>query len=50
MAYHGDDFLVECPTDSGQKLTLGEIAAEHAERLTRRFPRDAAGRRKGAAR
>ena len=43
--YYGDDFLVECPTGSGQKLTLWQIAAEHSRRLTSIFLRDAEGRR-----
>jgi hypothetical protein len=43
--YYGDDFLVECPTGSGQKRTLWQIAAEHSRRLTRIFLRDADGRR-----
>jgi len=43
--YYGDDFLVECPTGSGQKLTLWQIAAEHSRRLTSLFLRDADGRR-----
>ena len=43
--YYGDDFLVECPTGSGQKLTLWQIAAEISRRLERVFLRDASGRR-----
>jgi len=27
-AYYGDDFTVECPTGSGQFLTLFEVAQE----------------------
>ena len=38
--YYGDDFTVECPTGSGRYLTLREIAAELARRLTRIFLRD----------
>ncbi len=31
--YYGDDFLVECPTGSGQMMTLWEVAAELERRL-----------------
>ena len=44
-AYYGDDFTVECPTGSGQHLTLFEIAQEYSERLISIFLRDAGGRR-----
>jgi hypothetical protein len=43
--YYGDDFKVECPTNSGQYLTLREIADELAMRLARIFLRDEKGRR-----
>ena len=43
--YYGDDFKVECPTHSGQYLTLAQIADHLSERLTRLFHRDANGRR-----
>ncbi len=43
--YLGDDFKVECPTGSGQWLTLWEVAAELSERLTRIFLNDASGQR-----
>jgi hypothetical protein len=43
--YYGDNFLVECPTGSGQKMNLFEVAREIAHRLTRIFLRDASGRR-----
>jgi hypothetical protein len=43
--YYGDTFRVECPTGSGQMLTLGEVAAELSRRLSRIFLRDADGRR-----
>ena len=43
--YYGDDFKVECPTGSGQFLTLLEIADELSRRLCRLFLRDAQGRR-----
>jgi len=35
--YYGDDFKVECPTNSGQYLTLNEIASELSDRLARIF-------------
>ena len=44
-AYYGDDFKVECPTGSGQMMTLLEVARELGERLCRIFLRDAAGSR-----
>ncbi len=37
--YYGDDFLVECPTGSGQKLTLWQIADHLSCRLTHIFLR-----------
>ena len=40
-AYYGDDFKVECPTGSGQMMTLLEVAKELGERLSRIFLRDA---------
>jgi hypothetical protein len=43
--YYGDDFKVECPTSSGQYLTLSEIADELSRRLIHIFTRDASGRR-----
>jgi hypothetical protein len=43
--YYGDDFKVECPTGSGQFITIAEVAAELSRRLTRLFLRDAHGRR-----
>jgi len=42
---NGDDFLIECPTDSGRKLTLQQIATELSGRLSALFLRDAHGRR-----
>ncbi len=35
--YYGDDFKVECPTGSGQFLTIKEIADELARRLVKIF-------------
>jgi hypothetical protein len=43
--YLGDDFKVECPTGSGQMMTLWEVAAELSRRLSHLFLRDADGRR-----
>lgn len=35
--YYGDDLRVECPTGSGQMMTLAEIAADLSQRLIRLF-------------
>jgi glycogen debranching enzyme len=43
--YFGDGVRVECPTGSGQMLTLAEVAAELSRRLSRLFLRDESGRR-----
>jgi hypothetical protein len=43
--YLGADFKVECPTGSGQMMTLWEVAAEISRRLSRIFLQDAQGRR-----
>ncbi len=43
--YYGDDFTVECPTGSGQKVTLWQAAREVSRRLTRIFLRGADGKR-----
>ena len=43
--YHGEDFKVECPTGSGQMMTLWEVAAEISQRLSRIFLRDGDERR-----
>jgi hypothetical protein len=43
--YYGDEFKVECPTGSGRYLTIEEICAELARRLTRIFLRDGNGQR-----
>jgi hypothetical protein len=43
--YFGDDFRVECPTGSGQMLTLWEVAQEISRRLARIFLKDTSGRR-----
>ena len=44
-AYYGEDFKVECPTGSGQRMTLLEVAKELGERLVRTFLKDASGAR-----
>ena len=43
--YYGDDFKVECPTGSGQYLTLNEAANELSRRLIAIFLRGSDGRR-----
>jgi hypothetical protein len=44
--YHfGDEFQIECPTGSGQYMTLWQIAAHLSQRLSKIFLRDANGRR-----
>jgi Mannosylglycerate hydrolase MGH1-like glycoside hydrolase domain/Glycosyl hydrolase family 63 C-terminal domain len=43
--YYGDDFKVECPTGSGQFLTLNQIANELSNRLIGLFLRDERGER-----
>ncbi len=43
--FFGDDFKVQCPTGSGQYLTLFEVAQEISRRLAGTFLRDAHGRR-----
>ncbi len=43
--YFGDDFQVECPTGSGQYMTLDGVADELSRRLIRLFTLDEQGRR-----
>ena len=43
--YYGDEFKVECPTNSGRYLTLWEVAEELASRLMKLCLRDEQGRR-----
>jgi hypothetical protein len=43
--YFGDDLKVECPTGSGQMMTLAEVAQELSSRLIRIFTRDSEGNR-----
>jgi hypothetical protein len=44
-AFYGDSFKVECPTGSGQFMTLFDVAQELGNRLTRIFLPDGNGRR-----
>ncbi|HVJ66764.1 MAG TPA: hypothetical protein VM510_02200, partial [Caulifigura sp.] len=44
-AYYGNDFLIECPTGSGQMMNLYQVAQEIGRRLTNIFARDPDGRR-----
>ena len=43
--YFGDEFTVECPTDSGKHLTLNEVAQVLSDRLVGTFLRGSDGRR-----
>jgi hypothetical protein len=43
--YLGDEYRVECPTGSGHRMTLWEVAAEISRRLSRLFLKDDDGRR-----
>jgi hypothetical protein len=43
--YYGDTFTIECPTGSGQKMNLYEVAEEISRRLASIFLRDGSGRR-----
>jgi hypothetical protein len=43
--YLGDEFKVECPTGSGQMLTLWQVATELSQRLIRTFVNDTNGKR-----
>jgi len=43
--FYGDDFTVECPTGSGIRMTLFEVAREIARRLANIFLRDGSGGR-----
>ncbi len=43
--YLGDSLKVECPTGSGQEMTLAEVAIALSHRLVALFERDASGRR-----
>jgi hypothetical protein len=43
--YYGDSLTVECPTGSGRRMNLNEVAAELSRRLARLFLRNHQGRR-----
>jgi len=43
--FYGDEFKVQCPTGSGQYMTLFEVAREISRRLAGTFLRDAEGKR-----
>jgi hypothetical protein len=44
-SYYGDDLRVECPTGSGQYMTLYQVAQELSNRMAAVFLRDHQGRR-----
>jgi Glycosyl hydrolase family 63 C-terminal domain len=43
--YYGNDFTVECPTGSGKRMNLYQIAEEIGQRLANMFLKDKNGRR-----
>ena len=43
--YYGDDFMIECPTGSGNQMTLEQVAQELMHRLTLIFLKDDDGKR-----
>ena len=43
--FYGNDFTVECPTGSGVRMNLFEVAREIVRRLSSIFVRDASGQR-----
>jgi len=43
--YYGDDLTVECPTGSGRRMNLYQVAGEITRRLSNMFLRDKDGRR-----
>jgi hypothetical protein len=43
--YYGNEFTIECPTGSGRRMNLYQVAEEIARRLAGIFLRDKAGRR-----
>ena len=43
--YYGDDFKIECPTGSGNLLTIEQVADELSRRMTRIFLKDDQGLR-----
>lgn len=44
-SYYGDSFTVECPTGSGQYVTLFEVTRQISERIVSIFLKDESGRR-----
>jgi hypothetical protein len=44
-SFYGDEFTVDCPTGSGKRMTLFEVAREISRRLASTFLRDGSGRR-----
>ncbi len=44
-SFYGNDFTVECPTGSGNRMNLFEVAGEITRRLAHIFLRDENGRR-----
>ncbi len=44
-SFYGSDFTVECPTGSGQMMTLDAVAAEITSRLVKLFSEDETGKR-----
>jgi hypothetical protein len=44
-AFYGDAFTIECPTGSGRRMTLHQVAGEITRRLSGIFLRDSDGRR-----
>jgi hypothetical protein len=45
FAYYGNNFLIECPTGSGNKMNLYQVAENLAQRLTNIFLKDKQGHR-----
>ena len=45
FSFYGEEFKVQCPTGSGQYMTLFEVARELSRRLASTFLRDANGQR-----
>ncbi|MCE5317713.1 MAG: hypothetical protein LLG04_10225 [Parachlamydia sp.] len=43
--FYGDEFKVECPTGSGQYMTLFDVSREISRRIKSTFLRDESGRR-----
>ncbi len=44
-AYYGDKFTIECPTGSGNKMNLYQVAENLSQRLANMFLKDKSGRR-----